>query len=270
MAFFDFITQPVATLGAGLLGYLGQEDTNAANQAAAREQMDFQERLSNSAYQRQVKDLESAGLNPMLAYVKGGGASTPSGAMPTFQNSAAAGAQAALSAAQTRLTSAQVGQTEAQTDLTRKELEVRDAVIDKTRADISKIEEETKNLPEERKRLVEEQRRIRAAYINLGESSALMAQQGHTEVEKRKVLNATAVKLKADGLISQAEYDAMQRTNFIGVTAREVKVLSDVTSEWVDKFLPWKRGKSTIEETTDIIRDSEGREVGRNRYRTTR
>lgn len=38
----------------------------------------FQENMSSTSYQRAVKDLESAGLNPILAYINGG-ASTPSG-----------------------------------------------------------------------------------------------------------------------------------------------------------------------------------------------
>jgi len=59
--------------------------TNAANVAHSNEQMAFQERMSGSAYQRAMLDMEKAGLNPMLAFSQGG-ASTPSGAMATEQS----------------------------------------------------------------------------------------------------------------------------------------------------------------------------------------
>lgn len=91
----------------GIFGYGGAKESAKMSRAMAREQMDFQERMSNTAYQRSAKDLEAAGLNRILAL--GSPASVPAGAMgqvPDFGSAVTQGMQAGAGVGTASLTGA--------------------------------------------------------------------------------------------------------------------------------------------------------------------
>ena len=81
----------------GLFGYKGQKDTNVASAQQAQKQMDFQERMSNTAVQRRMADLRKSGINPILA--GGKEASSPAGQQAPVGNKAQAAMNSAMNAA---------------------------------------------------------------------------------------------------------------------------------------------------------------------------
>lgn len=107
MAAFLAAAAPWIGAALGAAGGLLQND-QASDEASWNR--DWQEHMSNTAWQRAVMDMKSAGLNPMLAYSQGG-ASTPSGgagAVPS--NVGVSGAQGAAAATQVQMQSAQAAQ----------------------------------------------------------------------------------------------------------------------------------------------------------------
>lgn len=109
----------VGSLITGAAGWFGQQETNKMQAQMQQQQMQFQERMSNTAYQRASADMQAAGLNPMMMFGSGGAASSPqgTGATPLVKSGLDADAvqKAIASAAQAELVDAQVKKLEAET-----------------------------------------------------------------------------------------------------------------------------------------------------------
>jgi hypothetical protein len=145
---------PIAPLLGGLAGaagsYLGTTSANQANIAQTKEQMDFQERMSNTSYQRAIEDMKAAGLSPMLAYSQGG-ASAPQGAAAKVDSALGNAVNSATASTQTGI-NYMTGVQQIQNMMSQ------EANVD---ASTSKIQAETvnevlrsKQIPEETKRIV--------------------------------------------------------------------------------------------------------------------
>lgn len=113
----------------GAASFLGGERRNAAQISSAKDQMEFQKMMSDTAHQREIIDLKAAGLNPILSGTGGRGASSPSGAQAKIADTISPAVTTALGVA--RMT---------------QELDNMKAQEDLITEQANKVRQETKNL----------------------------------------------------------------------------------------------------------------------------
>jgi len=184
------------------------DKTTAYNSAEAVAQRDWQEQMRQTQYKTAVGDMQSAGLNPMLAYMQGGAGTPSSSAASVGTPGSAQGSSSSMQTprltgmvsnavqtanliaqqknidadtqnkevltdkieAETNLTNASAGQVHVNTEKLREE-------VTKTRQEVSVLEEKQLNLAQERELTFAREQLVRAETVLRTESKGTPAAQ---------------------------------------------------------------------------------------------
>jgi len=198
-----------AAVAAGL-SFLGGERRNSAQADQAQQANAFSAQQFATRYQTTMADMRAAGLNPMLAYMQGGG-SPPSGQQATMFDTISPAVSAYYSSqladANTNLSNSSAAQADAQQRLI-------DSTVEKTRQEVINLRTDND--------------RSKAVIETLREQYQNLVKEGYNLTETGNVLRATVDKLRASvPLINEqtilAQIQQLLESNRAELSAQDVR-----------------------------------------------
>lgn len=183
----DPVTGSLIMGGASGIGqYFMNKDNIKGASDSVDKQINFQQNMSNTAYQRATTDMKAAGLNPALMYGSGSAASTPSGGSMSPQSKNPL----------EQLGSSAIGYASLKKDLEKKEGEI----------DLSKQMAETQKTQQ---------------IANLGTAKAAAASAAKTNTES-EILNDRKKAIKAESDFSEKENRLREKTLYLDYGAEKL------------------------------------------------
>lgn len=214
-SFWDKVN-PTGLVGAGLSlvgGLYGNQQSAASAQAAQQ----FSADQFATRYQTTVKDLEAAGLSPMLAYSQGGG-SPPTGVSYQAQNPFAGVSSAYQSgvagSAQHEQNPFVQGQLSASASQAEAAAKLQNETVAKIKAEVENTSSDTE--------------RLKAVVTNLAASTDLLKAQGATQAQQSAFLLASAKKLVQETDLVKFDVQAAKDAGNLGRTMGQYKPIFDV------------------------------------------
>lgn len=235
----------IGELISGALSFFGGERRNEAQAEQAQIANEFSAQQFATRYQTTVKDMQAAGLSPMLAYSQGGGVA-PTGQQAQMQDTVTPAvqkyneyklnnAQVANVNADTENKKAQAANIEADTVLKRAQAFLATAQegqagasADLSRANVNYLETAAKKIAEEIKNVPKEGNRLDALVKNLGQEYRLLVEKTHNTAQATEQLKWLAVKSMLEGDLLQLDVDAAKNMENLGRHGKEAKVILDV------------------------------------------
>lgn len=232
-------------IGSTLLGNALASDRQNDAQAFSAEQF-------ATRYQTTVKDLEAAGLSPMLAYGQGPGSSPTSG----IAGADSSMSQAIQSNSQSKLNSAQIANVEADTDNKRASADLIAAQAaqawssaSQSNAQTNLIGETVNKVKQEITNLQTDNEKARALIDNIRVEYQNLVKQGYNLTETGNQIRATIAKLQAElplinsqtfqsamqGQLSALDLSAAQKFENFGREAAQVGPLVEILKALIRK-----------------------------------
>lgn len=223
----------VGSLGGSLLSGL------LNNSAASSRQEDAQAFSAGqyaTRYQTTVKDLQAAGLNPMLAYTQGAGSAPGSSAASSagFPDFGAAINQAKMNSAQIANIHADTANKAAQADLIAGQAAQAWASAGQSNANVGLINETVNKVKAETEKVrgdtnfEQQQQMLRNAVFNVYQQGALAQERGISEGQSRSLMQATIGKILNETALGKLDLEAALKFDNFGREAKQYEPIIDL------------------------------------------
>ena len=247
------------TIGAGLVNNLFASDRQDDAQAFSAQQF-------ASRYQTTVKDMQAAGLNPMLAYSQGGGVAPTSSAASsagmgdvgaTINQGKVASAQEANIRADTVNKEAQTANIDADTAMKRADTFLKVAQeslagvsADESRQRIDLMQNQAREIAERIKNIPKEGDRLDALVKNLGQEYKLLIEKTHNTAQATQQIKWLAVKTMLESDLAGFDVQAAKDLGNLGREAGQLKPVIDAVLTAAQIF-GTRKTSSTVHSTSN-------------------